>query len=64
VVTFGWNFDGPGIPVWVPRGHSLRQSGSYLRLIDVVITQLEARGTSKTCIESKKEREKEVTRST
>ena len=35
-------------------------AGSYLRLIDSCITQLNAQGPSRTCNESKKEEEDEV----
>jgi len=47
------------------RGHEheicvvVTEAGSYLRLIDSCITQLEAQGPSRTCNESKEE-EKEV----
>jgi len=34
------------------------EAGSYLRLIDSCITQLEAQGPSRTCNESKEEEEK------
>ena len=34
-------------------------AGSYLRLIDSCITQLQAQGPSRTCIESKEEEEEE-----
>ena len=35
------------------------EAGSYLRLIDSCITQLKARGPSRTCNESKEEEEEE-----
>ena len=35
------------------------EEGSYLRLIDLCITQLEAQGSSRTCNESKEEEEEE-----
>ena len=34
------------------------EAGSYLRLVDSCITQLQAQGTSRTCNESKEEEEK------
>ena len=40
------------------RGVVVTEAGSYLRLIDSCITQLEAHGPSRTCNESKEEEEK------
>ena len=39
------------------RTHPLIDAGSYLRLIDSRITQLQAQGPSRTCNESKEEEE-------
>ena len=41
-------------PIWAGN-----EAGSYLRLIDSCITQLEAQGPSRTCDESKEEEEEE-----
>ena len=38
--------------------HSGSEAGSYVRLVDSCITQLKARGPSRSCNESKEEKEK------
>ena len=43
-----------------PRCVVVTEAGSYLRLIDLCITQLKAQGPSRTCNESKEEEERAV----
>ena len=47
----------PGLLGQSPRCVVVTEAGSYLRLIDVCITQLKAQGPSRTCNESEEEEE-------
>ena len=53
----GWFTQGLVVRGRVSESHTIRvtEAGSYLRLIEICITQLKAQGPSRTCNESKEE---------